>query len=139
MTAIPQVLAARQYPWQLTHYLRFTVNFNDPLVSAPRDPRGCLPTNAFLTSVQTEVVTAFNAATTNVLTVGTTTANANEIVSAADVTEGTPGIYASTGGIGRSLTASGPTNVYAKYTQTGTAATTGKAIITIQYIPDNDG
>ncbi|WP_196301271.1 hypothetical protein, partial [Streptococcus pneumoniae] len=29
-------------------------------------------------------------------------------------------------------------DVYVKYTQSGTAATTGKAYIVIKYVPDND-
>lgn len=73
-----------------------------------------------------EVITAFNAVTTNVLTLGTDAAAANQILAAADITEGTPGFYPANAGLGRvRLTAN--TNIYVKFTQTGTAATTGAA------------
>jgi hypothetical protein len=72
-----------------------------------------------------EVVTAFNAGTTNVLTVGDGT-TANKYLAAADVTEGTPGVYPA-GGAGpfKAETAAG--TLRATYAQTGTAATTGSA------------
>lgn len=124
---------ARQDPRQVLNTLKKTVNYNDPGIATGLPFDNYLPQNAFIENVLTEVVTAFNAATTNVLTAGTVGPNYTNIVSAADVTEGTPGVYASTGGRGRSLTAAGDVLPYAQYTQTGTAATTGQAIIVIFY------
>lgn len=124
---------ARQDPRQVVNTLKKTVNFNDPGIAAGVAFDNYLPQNAFIETVLTEVVVAFNAGTTNVLTAGTVGPNYTNIVAAADVTEATPGIYASTAGRGRSLTAAADVLPYAQYTQTGTAATTGQAIIVIFY------
>lgn len=79
-----------------------------------------------LLETMVQVQTAFNAVTTNVLTLGTDAASANQILAAADITEGTPGFYPAGAGVGKVvLTAN--TDIYVKYTQTGTAATTGAA------------
>jgi len=72
-----------------------------------------------------QVVTAFNAGTTNVLTVGDGT-TANKYLAAADVTEGTPGVYP-TGGAGPFAAETAAGTLRATYAQTGTAATTGSA------------
>ena len=72
-----------------------------------------------------QVVTAFNAGTTNVLTVGDGT-TANKYLAAADVTEGTPGVYP-TGGAGPFVAETAAGTLRATYAQTGTAATTGSA------------
>ncbi len=124
---------ARQDPRQVLNTLKKTVNFNDAGIAVGLAFDNYLPQNAFIENVLTEVVVAFNAATTNVLTAGTNSPNYDNIVGAADVTEGTPGVYASTAGRGRSLTAAADVLVYARYTQTGTAATTGQAIIVLFY------
>lgn len=72
-----------------------------------------------------QVVTAFNAGTTNVLTLGDGTTG-NKYLAAADVTEGTPGVYP-TGGIGPFAAETAAGSLTATYAQTGTAATTGSA------------
>lgn len=88
-----------------------------------------------LLDAQVEIITAFNAVTTNVLTLGTDT-TANQILAAADITEGTPGFYPASAGVGKvRLTAN--TNIYVKYTQTGTAATTGAAKVYLKMTPLN--
>lgn len=70
-----------------------------------------------------EVVTAFNAGTTNVITLGDGTTG-NKYLAAADVTEGTPGVYP-TGGKGPFAKETVAGTLTATYAQTGTAATTG--------------
>lgn len=141
MTTVPATVPARQFAMQAVHYFRKVVNFNDANISdaTKSNPFGALPINASIQDVQVDVVTAFNAVTTNVLTVGTTTANANEIVAAADVSEAGIADTDVSRARGTILTAAAQVNLYVKYTQTGTAATAGKAIITITFIPDNDG
>lgn len=124
---------ARQDPRQVVNTLKKTVNYNDAGISAGSAFDNYLPQNAFLSLVLVEIVTAFNAVTTNVLTVGTVGTTYNNIVAAADVNEGLAGIYEATRGLGRSLTAAGDVLPYAQYTQTGTAATQGQAIILMQY------
>lgn len=139
MTTTPPTYPARSRHEQLVHYFRKTVNFDDGLIATPTTagPFGRLPANAQILAVQVEIVTAFNAVTTNVLTVGTST-TANEIVAAGDVDETAVGVTDVLRGRGTALTAAAEVNLYAKYTQSGTAATAGKANIVITYATNND-
>lgn len=127
---------ARISPEQQVHYYRVTVNYSDANISTAQR-FGTLPMGSFITDLKCEIVTVFNAVTTNVLTLGTTT-TATELVAAGDVDELTAGVTTVTRGLGRGLTAAADTALYAKYTQTGTAATTGVATCVIAYIPNND-
>lgn len=124
---------ARQDPRQVLNTLKKTVNFNDAGIASGVPFDNYLPQNAFIENVLTEVVVAFNAATTNVLTAGTNGPNYDNIVGTADVNEALAGIYVSVVGRGRSLTAAGDVLPYARYTQTGAVATTGQAIIVLFY------
>lgn len=128
---------ARKNALQLAHYLRFKVNFNDAGIAAGVG-RQWLPAGAIITGTDVYVGAAFNAATTNVVTVGLGGV-ANNIVAAADVDEST---VALTKGIKPTGTALGPlaadSQVTVAYTQTGAAATAGSAVVIINYVPDND-
>lgn len=84
-----------------------------------------MPHDAVITRTVAVVTEAFNAGTTNVLTVGTTAANANELLGSDDVTEGTAGAYSKD----RFIEAAAKSKIYAKFAQTGTAATAGSADI----------
>lgn len=84
-----------------------------------------LPENIIITKAVAIVGKAFNAETTNVLTVGTND-TADDLLGADDVTEGTAGTYMKSLFEIRKGT---PVKVKAKYTSTGTAATAGKADI----------
>lgn len=72
-----------------------------------------------------QVTTAFNAGTTNVLTLGNGV-TADKFLAAADVTEATPAVYP-TGGKGPFTAETAAGALTATYAQTGTAATTGAA------------
>lgn len=74
-----------------------------------------------------QVLTAFNAGTTNVITAGNGV-TADKFLAAADVTEGTPGVYP-TGGKGPFTAETVAGTLRVTYAQTGTAATTGAARI----------
>ena len=89
-----------------------------------------IPKGLIFTKAVANVKTAFNAATTNVLTVGFNT-DKNELIGASDITEGTAGTYA------KEIWVEGGTNdaIYAKYTQTGAAATAGEAEIYLMVVP----
>lgn len=126
-------VAARQDPRQVVNTLKKTVNFNDAGIATGVPFDNYLPQNAFIENVLVEIVAVFNAVTTNVLTVGTNGASYNNIVSAADINEAALGVTAVNRGLGRSLTALGDVLPYVMYTQTGTAATTGQAIVVIFY------
>lgn len=126
-------VAARQDPRQVVNTLKKTINYNDANIAVGVAFENYLPQGAFISRVLIEVVTAFNAGTTNVLTVGTVGAAFNNIVSAADVNEAATGIYDATRALGRALTAAGNVLPVALFAQTGTAATAGQAIVLIEY------
>jgi hypothetical protein len=124
---------ARQDPRQVANTLKKTVNWNDPGIATGQPFDNPLPQNAFILRVLVEIVVAFNAGTTNVLTAGTVGAAYNNIVAAADVNEAVAGVYDVTRALGRALTASGDVTPYAMYAQTGTAASAGQAIFVIEF------
>ena len=125
---------ARELGFQAVHYYKKTVNFND-LGIATGVPFGTLPMNAEIVNVVVKVKTVFNAGTTNVLAVGTTGVGV-DIVAAADVNEAALG--STTVLTGNALSFAVDTPMYASFTQTGTVATTGKAVIIVAYVVDND-
>lgn len=100
-----------------------TVKYNDTGVATGVELI-TLPANIIVTKAVAVVGTAFNAATTNVLTVGTND-DINNLLGADDVTEGTAGAYS----VNKFAKFTSATKVKAKYTQTGTAATAGDAEI----------
>lgn len=127
---------ARLLPWQAVHYMRKTVNYNDTDIATGVGFKHYLPDGASILFVNVKIKTAFNAGTTNVLTVGQNATSYNDMVAAADVNEAATG--SSMVLRGADLTISGDARPFVKYTQTGTAATAGKAEIVIAYIPAND-
>lgn len=128
---------ARELSSHQVNYLRKTVNYNDPGIATGIPVRSWLPEGAQILRTVVTIQTVFNAQTTNVLTVGTNASSYNNIVASGDVDETVLG--ATTVLTGAKLNAlSADKQVYVMYTQTGTAATTGKASIVIEYAPDND-
>src|SRR5262245_39879383 len=135
---MPATPAARVSHVQAVHFLRFTVNFDEPGIATGVGKQS-LPDGAIIIGTDVHVQTVFNAGTTNVLTVGTNAANFDNIIAAADVNEGATGL---TKDVSPTGTALGPiaadVQVFAKYTQTGTAATTGRAQVIVKYVPNID-
>lgn len=84
-----------------------------------------LPENIIIVKAVAVVNTAFNAATTNVLTVGTND-SADDLLGADDITEGTVGVYQKEP---FKIIKGEKTKIKAKFTSTGGAATAGKADI----------
>ncbi|HWA49762.1 MAG TPA: hypothetical protein VG742_15930 [Dongiaceae bacterium] len=125
---------AQQYHQNLVHFLRKEVNYNDPGV-ATGIVMGRLPAGAQVTQALTRVKTTFNAATTNVLTVGTNASAYDNIFGAGDIAEGSAGNNAAPAA--NLQEAASEADVFVKYTQTGSAATQGKAIIHIAYTVNN--
>lgn len=140
---------ARDFHTQMVHYYRLTINWNDAFF--PTAQRfGTLPNNAYILSIDADVTTAFNAGTTNVITIGATLSSHNEIV-ASGITAGSTGIYHLTSAAGLGVAVTGNSSyqnssnsailgvpLYADYVQTGTAATAGSVTIVIAYVPNND-
>lgn len=136
MTGIPRVLHTQQ-----THYYRKRVNFNDAGVATGVFV-GTLPNGALIVDAIANVRIVFNAATTNVLTVGTNVGGPyNNILGVADVNEAVLGGYrAPILALGTtSFLITADTDIFAVFTQTGAVATTGQADIYIAYAPNNDG
>ena len=127
---------ARLLPFQAVHYLKMTVNYNDTNISTGIPFAAYLPAGAQILFATVNVLTAFNAATTNVLTVGQNATSYNDIVNAGDVNEGATGSTMALRGADLNITTD--VQVFYKYTQTGTAATAGQAVIVIAYVPNND-
>ena len=137
-------------------FLRVTVNFNDPGI-ASGVWFATVPKNAYILAIDVSVTTAFNAATTNLLTLGATKSSANEIVADCGTATACVSNHTTTIGTGIShLTTAaglataitgnttyqtalnGDVPLYAKFAQTGTAATTGVATFVIIYAANID-
>jgi hypothetical protein len=113
---------------------RYQFNFNDGGI-ANGVQFGTLPQGSFIATVLIDNEVVWNAATTNVVTVGTTQASANEIINSIDFNEAATGVTAVARGLGVTLASAGDVGLWVKYTQTGTAATTGRATVVIGFIP----
>lgn len=142
-----RVFNPRLFSEQEIHFYRFTVNYNDPNIGTAQK-FGSLPANAYILSIDAHVTTAFNAGTTNYLSIGVTT-SANELVAQtganASVTMNSATVQHLTAaaGLGLAVTGNGtytgsPVNLYVKYAQSGTAATAGSVTVVIAYIPNMD-
>ena len=129
--------SARVDPRQVLNTIKRTVLFGDDDATAMpigNQPSGNpLPQDAFVVKLMVDVRTAFNAATTNILLIGTNSATFTNMCATGDVDLATIGVYEVTRGYGRSLFNSADTGVYAIYAQGGTTATAGNAVITITY------
>lgn len=132
----PSYPQARRQPRNVVNTLKRTLNFNDADI-AKAAFNEALPSGAFIVGAFAEIVTAFNAGSTNPITVGTNSTTFNNILASGDITSATPGVYfitsSGTTKLGRAFAAAGDTAVYATYVPTGTAATTGQAVIVIEY------
>ena len=137
-------------------YYRLTINYNDPRISTGQW-FGTLPQNAYILAIDADVTTAFNAQTTNLVTLGVTSASSNEIVAdcgtaTACISNHTTTIatgishLTTAAGLGVAITGNstyqtvlnGAVPLYAKYAQTGNAATTGSVTFVITYTKNDD-
>jgi hypothetical protein len=135
--------------------IRVTVNYNDAFAGSAIW-FATLPKNAYILSIDADTTTAWNAATTNLLTVGATRTSANEIVAdgasaTANISNHTTtiatGILHLTTAAGLALAITGNSTyqtqtdgavpLYVKYVQTGTAATAGSTTLVITYVVNN--
>jgi hypothetical protein len=129
-------VAARSTVTHQVPYMRASVAFNTFLIgTAGKVPLGTLPAGAIVTHAIVKVTAAFNAATTNVLTVGTADDD-DAVLGAADFDETVAGTTLTFAAAGYKVSVATP--LFIKYAQTGTAATTGAADIILFFVPDND-
>lgn len=128
-----EVRAARKNYQRDVGYIARNFSFNFPGIgSAANIAVGTLPAGCLVTQVYVRIKTAFNASTTNVLTVGTT-ADGDHFVEAGDVDETSTGLTVLDRNIGEVYTADTP--VWVQYTQSGDAATAGEADVVMTYVP----
>lgn len=119
---------ARQSHEQQSHYIRATVNYNDVGIGSGV-VIGTLPAGAVIVNTTVYCSTAFNAGTTNALQIGTAASGTQ--VSNDAATAGARNTVPA-------LNIAADQDIFVTYAQTGTAATAGKAVVVIQYAPNND-
>lgn len=96
---------------------------------------GAFERNTVVLRAGITIVTAYNAGTTNSITVGTE-ATAEAFITAANSAAGTAGNNKQGTGVQIGAPLASDQIVYARFTQTGTAATAGRAIIWVEaFIP----
>ena len=125
-------ISARRQEGQVVQAIRVDVAYNTPGLSSGL-LFGKLPPDSVLLGAYSRVHTTFNAGTTNVLTVGTTSADANEILDSSSITEtaGVPQNLVPIAAFDTRITAE--TSLYIKFAQTGSAASTGAATVVMLY------
>lgn len=127
MTGIPLQLHTQQ-----VHYFRRQVAYNDTAThSISRYYLGTLKAGSQIVFCMGAVKTAFSAAGTRVLSVGSNGTTANNIL--ATITEETATAVMPL--IGAKLTYSSDTDVFVKLTTAGTAAAAGLAEIVLGFVP----
>jgi hypothetical protein len=96
---------------------------------------GTLPAGALIIGWNAHITTLFNAGTTNPITIGTT-ATGNEIAASGSITSGTAGAYSSANvnAAGARGILAADTPIYTAYIPTGTAASTGAAVLSVTYV-----
>lgn len=114
---------------QLIHQISRTINYNDTGVSGGLAV-GVLPSGARALRSQVVIETAFNAGTTNTISVGTT-ANGTDIVNA---TAAGSAALTTTAIPAAKVVQAADQVIYASYAQSGTAASAGVATIIIEYL-----
>lgn len=123
----------RQDPRQVANTLVKVVNYNDAGIAAGLAFDNSLPAGAVILAVLVEIIVAFNAGSTNVLTVGMNSPTYNDMVAAADVNEAAIGTTRVERAIGGALLRAAEKTPFVAYAQTGTPATAGQAEVTILY------
>jgi hypothetical protein len=124
---------ARLFHVQQTTYLQTLMNYNDADASTGR-LLGYVPAGATIVRIYTVISTAFNAGTTNTLSVGKT-ATGTDYVNATAAGSAT-GPTAATVTAANTVPAADQA-IYASYTQSGTAASAGVARVIVEYVPNN--
>lgn len=136
-TSLNKSIPGRNDGSQSVQFLKFDVSYGEASISSGV-LKGTLPVGAFVIGTDVLVTTDFDAGSTNVFTVGTNSTPYDNLVSASDVDETVNTLDAGNLPTGTALgTLTAPAGVYAKYTQTGTAATAGAATVVVKYVVGN--
>lgn len=124
MAGIPRFIHTQQI-----HFYRKRVNYNDAGIGVGVI-FATMPAGAMLTALNVRVNTAFNAATTNALNVGTTAGGTQIFTDVATAGARSPAIP--------NISFAVDTDLFLQYAQTGAVATAGQADIVINYAPNSD-
>lgn len=122
---------ARKTQLPVLHFIAKTVNYSDAGVAAGLQI-GTLPAGAVPITTTVDINTAFNAATTNTVSVGTT-ATGTDYVSA--TAAGSAATSATAVPIAKRTALLVDTPIYVSYASTGTAASAGVATVHVSYLP----
>lgn len=147
----PRSFAARVFPTQQTHYLRFPITFNScvPVALVCTYKVGSVPYNAFMVRAFTQTYTTFTGATTATVSFGTTSTAAVNLMAATTILTAGNAIAqtVAAGGLGTTVTGNGIAqtgtlgnfDIFATITYTVAVATAGNAVGILEYIAPNDG
>ena len=129
---------ARDNVEQQTSTFRKTLNFADAGAFANGLPLFIVPAGAMIKSSSVDVSAAFNAGTTNDVTVGTNPTAYDNILTSAQIAAGTQGVKRGLAPTVRVDQITQPTMIYMKTNLTGTAATAGQLTIVIEFVTNRD-
>jgi hypothetical protein len=150
-STVPRQPVPRLFLSQQVAYIRNTFAFNSCTqasnVCTVKWTNASLPYNAAILRVSAIIYTAFNSTSTDVFTLGTTSANANEIVTTCNIHAlATPVACtlatAVNTNIGNSTTPSGVNggfDLFMKWTGGGGTPSTGLMAVVVEYVMPNDG
>jgi hypothetical protein len=138
-----QQFAGQQYELNVVHTLRKSLVFGDATVLTTFS-MGWVPDQAAIVDSGVSILTVFNAGTNNLLDIGYRNGGNSE---SDDLDEYATKVVLTTAGIvAADELATAAVNIFPKGAEitcsldlTGTAATTGRAVVWVQYIVDNDG
>jgi|SRR6185369_3511278 len=134
-----QGVLARKNALQVLHSARFKINYNDTGIATGVGTGIWLPAGALIKGTDVWITTAFNAATTNVLSIGTEASTYTNLATNAQTVSGTPGVKKELIATGLAIVPlAADSQIFYLYTQTGTAATAGVAYVVVNYYVDND-
>lgn len=129
-------VAPREPVTQQVPYFRAAIAYNTLNISvAGKVPLGTLPAGAIVTDLLIRISEAFNAGTSNEITIGTADDD-DSLLTSVDLDELEVDTTEAFVAKGYKVTVDTP--LFIKYTQTGTAASAGAADIMLTFIPDND-
>lgn len=121
---------ARAFHTQQVHFIRTLINYND--VDVANRVMVPVPAGSNVLRFNTVISTAFNAGTTNTISVGTTAAG-TDIINAAAAGAATANVVTQAP-VGKALVAA-DTSYFVTVTLAGTAATAGVAEVIVEYVP----
>lgn len=136
MSVMPATQIHYQVPEVIAAAFSYDTVSSEGTIAAGTLQLGKLPANAFVLGRTVHVTTAFAATTTNVLTIGTVSGTANDIVTAGDVNETVTGVNHLSTPLGV-LNSTQPLTVYAYFTGAGAANTAGAASFVMMFYDFN--